>query len=67
MTPVGPNPQRRLLPGTEVELLTHYQEHWTAGYEIAAVQDDRYMVRRRSDNTVLPTPFAKNQIRPRPR
>ena len=67
MTPVDPNAQRLLSPGTEVELLTHYQEHWTAGYEIHAVQDDRYVVRRRSDNTVLPTPFAMNQVRPRRR
>ena len=65
MTPVGANLQPPLSPGTEVEVLTHYQEHWAPGFEIDTVQDDRYRLRRRSDNTVLPTAFGMNQVRPR--
>jgi hypothetical protein len=65
MTSVGANIQRSLSPGTEVEVLTRYQGRWATGFEIDAVHDDRYLLRRRSDNTVLPAAFAVNQIRPR--
>jgi hypothetical protein len=58
-------PDRPLPPGTEVEVLNRYQEHWVAGFEIATVQHDRYRLRRHSDNTVLPAAFTMNEVRPR--
>lgn len=65
MTSVSSNIQQSLSPGTEVEVLTRYQGRWVAGFEIAALVDDRYVLRRRSDNTVLPAAFRTNQVRPR--
>ena len=66
MTSLSPNLQPRPLPpGTEVEVLNRYQQRWVAGFAIDAVHDDRYVLRRRSDNTVLPTAFRMNQVRPR--
>jgi hypothetical protein len=63
MTSVSSNIQQSLSPGTEVEVLNRYQQRWVAGFEIDAVHDDRYVLRRRSDNTVLPAAFTMHQIR----
>jgi hypothetical protein len=52
-------------PGTEVEVLTRYQGRWSSGFEVDAVRDDRYLLRRHSDGAVLPTPFTANRIRRR--
>jgi len=51
--------------GTEVEVLTRYERHWTTGFEIASVDDDRIRVRRHSDCAVLPASFSADEIRPR--
>ena len=63
---VGANVQPSLPRGTEVEVLTHYQNHWVTGFEVDGVHDDRYLLRRRSDNTVLPAAFRTDQVRARP-
>ena len=52
-------------PGTEVEVLTRYQRRWTSGFAVDAARDDGYTLRRRSDNTILPTTFRADQIRRR--
>ena len=54
-----------LLTGTEVEVLTRYERHWTTGFEIAAIDDDGFQLRRRSDGAVLPASFSAREIRPR--
>ena len=55
-----------LSAGTEVEVLTRYEHHWTTGFEIAAVvADDRFQLRRHSDGAVLPASFSAREIRPR--
>ena len=54
-----------LSTGTEVEVLTRYERHWTTGFEIASVHDDRFLLRRHSDGAVLPASFSANQLRPR--
>ena len=54
-----------LTPGTEVEVLTRYQSRWSAGFEIAAVTSDRYLIRRRSDGALLPVTFCADQVRAR--
>jgi len=55
-----------LSTGTEVEVLTRYEHHWTSGFEIAAVDaDDRFQLRRHSDGAVLPASFSASEIRPR--
>ncbi len=53
-------------PGTEVEVLTRFEPHWTTGFAIAAVdKDDRLHLRRHSDGTVLPASFGAHEVRPR--
>jgi hypothetical protein len=54
-----------LRQGTEVEVLTRYEHHWTTGFEIAAVNDDRFQLRRHSDGAVLPASFSARELRPR--
>jgi hypothetical protein len=65
MTSARTDRRRSIKPGTEVEVLTRYQGRWVAGFEIDAVRDDRYLLRRRSDNTVLASAFAMDDVRPR--
>jgi hypothetical protein len=54
-----------LLTGTEVEVLTRYEQRWTTGFEIAAVDDEGFQLRRHSDGAVLPASFSAREIRPR--
>ena len=56
-----------LSTGTEVEVLTRYEPHWTTGFEIASVDLDRnrFTLRRHSDGAVLPASFSANVLRPR--
>jgi hypothetical protein len=54
-----------LLTGTEVEVLTRYEPRWTTGFEIAAVDDDGFLLRRQSDGALLPSAFRAEQLRPR--
>ena len=55
-----------LSSGTEVEVLTRFEPHWTTGFEIASVGgDDRFLLRRRSDGAVLPASFGAHELRPR--
>jgi hypothetical protein len=49
--------------GTEVEVLTRYERHWTTGFEVASVDDDRFRLRRHSDGAVLPASFSADEIR----
>jgi hypothetical protein len=59
--------QRRLIPGAQVEVQTRFDGHWTTGFEIAAADDDeRCVLRRRSDGALLPVTFSSRQLRPRP-
>ena len=53
--------------GTEVEVLTRYEPHWTTGFEIASVDldHDQFTLRRHSDGAVLPASFSANELRPR--
>jgi hypothetical protein len=54
-----------LLTGTEVEVQTRYDHRWTTGFEIAAIDDEGFQLRRHSDGAVLPTSFSAQEIRPR--
>ena len=56
-----------LLDGTPVELWCPSLEHWTSGFEIADSVDvgtTGLHIRRRSDGTILPVPFAPSKVRP---
>ena len=52
-------------PLGEVEVRTHFDGRWAPGFEIVAVSRDTCLVRRRSDGTVLPTPFRAADVRAR--
>jgi len=71
MTTFGHDSTGHLSPGTEVEVRTRYQGGWAPGFEVDAVhsdpsdRNDRYVLRRRSDGTVLPVAFTQTEIRPR--
>ncbi len=55
--------KRLLAPGTRVEVRRRYDDRWTRGFEVAALEGDGYLVRRTSDGTVLPTPFDRIDLR----
>jgi hypothetical protein len=55
-------------PGTRVEVRTRFDQRWSRGFEVADVVPNdagaqRYLIRRRSDDTVLPTEFGAEEIR----
>ena len=54
-----------LLPGTEVEVRNRYVRGWSGGFQVAAIDRDRYRIRRRSDGVVLPAAFTSTDVRPR--
>lgn len=54
---------RPLAPGTKVEVRRRYDDRWARGFEVAAVDGDGYLVRRRSDGSVIPTPFSRADLR----
>jgi hypothetical protein len=53
------------LPRREVEVRSHFDGRWVGGFEIADVNDDRYLLRRRSDGAMLPVAFPAHEIRSR--
>lgn len=55
----------KLLPGVQVEVFSHYRRDWATGFEIEAVQDGQFTLRRRSDGAVLPKLFNADDIRRR--
>jgi hypothetical protein len=54
-----------LSPGSEIEVRTRFDNRWVGGFEIAARERDSYLLRRRSDQTVLPIAFSPQEVRPR--
>jgi len=54
-------------PGTRVEVRTRFDHRWTRGFEVADVlslgDEPRYTIRRRSDDSVLPTDFGAEEVR----
>lgn len=53
--------------GTRVQVRNRFNHHWSSGFEVADVVDDRagyeYRLRRLSDNAVLPVPFEEEDVR----
>jgi hypothetical protein len=56
-----------LREGTRVEVRSRFEARWTRGFEVSEVveRDDgqRYRVRRRSDNSILPVEFTDDDLR----
>jgi hypothetical protein len=49
--------------GSVVEVRGGLDRTWSKGFSIAAIVDDGYTIRRRSDGRVLPTTFAAGSVR----
>ena len=54
-------------PESEIEVRSRFDGRWVGGFEIAEENDDRFLLRRRSDGSVLPVAFPPGDIRPRRR
>jgi hypothetical protein len=67
------HPNRQVDAGTRVEVRTRFDRRWSAGFEVDAViaQSEpesgagglRYRIRRRSDDSILPTEFGADEVR----
>ena len=55
----------QFVTGTPVEVRNRFDGAWVGGFEVVAVDAalNRYQVRRRSDQAVLPAPFAVGDLR----
>ncbi len=53
-----------LQPGTDVEVMSSFDRNWKRGFTVDRCCEDGYHLRRQSDGTVLPTPFAPEAVRP---
>jgi len=53
-----------LEPGTEVEVRSTFDRTWKRGFVVAEPAEEGYLLRRRSDGAVLPTPFPAESVRP---
>ncbi len=53
----------RLRPGTRVEVRKRFDASWTRGFEVAEAVEDGYLIRRMSDNHLLPVSFAVDDVR----
>ena len=51
-------------PGTEVEVRSTFDRTWKRGFVVDQPAEQGYLLRRRSDGAVLPTPFPPDAIRP---
>ncbi|MBV8305284.1 MAG: hypothetical protein JOZ04_13820 [Acidimicrobiia bacterium] len=52
-----------LEPGMRVEVRRRFDQHWARGFELVAVTESGYRVRRLSDGMELPADFADEDVR----
>jgi hypothetical protein len=52
-----------LAAGMRVEVRRRFDAHWARGFEITAVTEGGYRVRRLSDGQELPVEFASDDVR----
>lgn len=57
-------PASPLAPGTPVEVWNPTTESWADAFEVDGVTHDGYVIRRRSDRSVLPDPISARKVRP---
>jgi hypothetical protein len=50
--------------GLHVEVRDRYQGTWSRGFEISAIEDNGYRIKRISDGAILPGTFSTEEIRP---
>ena len=49
--------------GTRVQVRNRFTHAWSSGFEVAEPVDDAVLVRRLSDNAVLPLAFPPAEVR----
>lgn len=52
-----------LKPGAKVEVRTAFDRTWAPGFEVDAVTDDGYRLRRLSDGSLLPVVMTPDDVR----
>lgn len=52
-----------LEPGAKVEVRTAFDRSWATGFEVEAVTDEGYRLRRLSDGRALPATFPADDVR----
>src|SRR4051812_34419479 len=52
-----------LKPGAKVEVRTSFDESWARGFEVEAVTDEGYRLRRMSDGSLLPVVLPERAVR----
>ena len=64
MSAVDPAERRESLePGMRVEVRRRFDQHWARGFEVVAVTESGYRLRRVSDGQELPTEFSYEDVR----
>lgn len=56
----SPEPLR---PGTRAEVRSRFTGDWSSGFVVEAIGDDGYLLRRRSDDQLLPDRFEFDVVR----
>jgi hypothetical protein len=52
-----------LEPGVRVEVRTSFDRAWASGFEVDAVSDEGYRLRRLSDGSLLPVEVPCDEVR----
>ncbi len=55
--------EERMKPGSRVEVRSRFDQSWSRGFEIAAVVEGGYEIKRLSDGEILPTTFDDDDVR----
>jgi hypothetical protein len=50
--------------GTPVDVKNRFVGSWSRGFEVAGLTEEGYLIRRLSDQSVLPEPLAFDEVRP---
>jgi hypothetical protein len=50
--------------GASVEVRRRFDDRWARGFRVAKVMDQGYVLRRVSDDAILPAVFAADDLRP---
>jgi hypothetical protein len=50
--------------GSRVEVRNLYLQTWSRGFQVAAIINDAFLIRRLSDGCILPRSFGPSDIRP---
>ncbi|HUO47422.1 MAG TPA: AAA family ATPase [Acidimicrobiales bacterium] len=58
-----PGQTRLLTPGSRVSVRDRFEGGWADGFDIAEVRGSHYVVRRVSDDSILPDTFAPDDVR----